>query len=389
MLSDATLAFGEQVTPALLGVDALYRAEPIGENDWLVVVNMSTTHRPEPFADYAVAHARFNELAALASTLPEADRRLYYTQLCASTMAFIDWRAKGLPFTDQLARFLHVPATPVSDAELDGLRAEMHRLLSTMGYDGSLHAQCLAWEARTRVPGDEVAGTMTALMDEAWDRTDARFPIPADKSDGMRIATVSNVAFNARCDYLSRTVELNIDPILTTPALKHLVVHEGYPGHYVQFKLRETWYREGSAPADGLLSVVNTASSCTFEGIADNGIQLIDWLDTDDDRCWALITRYRSAIGTVAAWRLHALGHDEAAVTAWLQDQSLTGGEGWAANRMRFIGAPDRAVLIWSYWWGEASVTPVWLRQPKERRQEFLRYLYGRLHSTQSVALFA
>ena len=107
MLSDATLAFGEQVTPALLGVDALYRAEPIGEND----VNMSTTHRPEPFADYAVAHARFNELAALASTLPEADRRLYYTQLCASTMAFIDWRAKGLPFTDQLARFLHVPAT--------------------------------------------------------------------------------------------------------------------------------------------------------------------------------------------------------------------------------------------------------------------------------------
>ena len=135
--------------------------------------------------------------------------------------------------------------------------------------------------------------------------------------------------------------------------------------------------------------MVNTASSCTFEGIADNGMQVIGWLDTDDDRCWALITRYRSAIGTVAAWRLHALGHDEAAVTAWLQEQSLTGGEGWAANQMRFIGAPDRAVLIWSYWWGEASVTPVWLRQPKERQQEFLRYLYGRLHSTQSVALFA
>ena len=48
-----------------------------------------------------------------------------------------------------------------------------------------------------------------------------------------------------------------------------------YPGHYVQFKLRETWYnREGSAPADGLLSVVNTASSHTFEGIADNGMTL-------------------------------------------------------------------------------------------------------------------
>jgi len=61
----------------------------------------------------------------------------------------------------------------------------------------------------------------------------------------------------------ARTVELNIDPTLTRPALKHLAVHECYPGHYVQFKLREAWYASGEAPADGLLSVVNTASSCT------------------------------------------------------------------------------------------------------------------------------
>src|SRR6266508_6114562 len=62
-------------------------------------------------------------------------------------------------------------------------------------------------------------------------------------SDGMHVITVSGVPFNARCNYLARQVELNIDPILTRPALKHLAVHECYPGHYVQFKLRETWYR--------------------------------------------------------------------------------------------------------------------------------------------------
>lgn len=64
----------------------------------------------------------------------------------------------------------------------------------------------------------------------------------------------------------------------------------------------------GKAAADGLLSVVNTASSSPFEGIADNGLHVIDWIVSDDDRLAELLTRYRSGIGTVAAWRLHAEG---------------------------------------------------------------------------------
>jgi hypothetical protein len=181
---------------------------------------------------------------------------------------------------------------------------------------------------------------------------------------------------------------LNTDPILTYQGLKHLTVHEAYPGHYVQFKLRETWYRDGLAPADGLLSVVNTASSSPFEGIADNGMNVLEWVETDNDRLQALLGRYRSGIGTGAAWRLHALDWSEAKVTDWLRTQSLAGGEGWVEGRMRFISAPSRAVLIWSYWWGVASVAPVYHQVPVERRPEFLHYLYGRMHSNQTVAMF-
>jgi len=390
MLSDATLAYGEDMARALLGVDALYRslAAEGEEDDGLVVVNMAPDHRPEPYATYAEARERLGELARRAETLPESDRRAYYGQLCESTLALLEWREHGLSFTEQLSRFLHVPAAPVLDEELDGLRREMRALLSGMGYDGDLPAQCAAWEDRTRVPRDEVAGVLNGLCDEAWERTVARMALPAPRSDGMRVATVSGAAFNARCNYLGRTVELNIDPVLTRPALKHLAVHECYPGHYVQFKLRETWYKEGTAPADGLLSVVNSASSCTFEGIADNGLLLLDWLDTDDDRFAALMSRYRSGIGTGAAWRLHALGWPEDRVTEWLSGESLVGGNGWAANRMRFIAAPHRAVLIWSYWWGEAVVTPAWRRVPPERQADFLRFLYGRMHSPRTVGMF-
>jgi hypothetical protein len=320
--------------------------------------------------------------------LPEADRRLYYHQLAVSTLAFVRWRTTGLSFSEQLSSFLHVPPLPVAASELDALRGELHMLLTHMGYNGDLEAQCTAWQARVRVPPEEVGTILKALCDEAWDRTQRVLAIPAPKSDGMQIEAVTGVPFNARCNYLERKVELNVDPVLTLPGLKHLALHECYPGHYVQFKLREAWYAAGKAPADGLLSVVNTASSSPFEGIADNGIFLLDWVEGDDDRVQHVLSRYRSGIGTVAAWKLHANHEPEAAVRAWLAANSLVGGAGWVDNRMRFIAAPARAVLIWSYWWGQAVVTPAFQAVPAARQTEFLNFLYGRMHSPVTVGMF-
>lgn len=388
MLSDATLSYGEDMVRALLGVDELLHVQGGEEDDRLVVLNMAPNHRADAFAGYAAATAHFEDLRHGAATLPEADRRRYYDQLCGSTLALLEWRQGQLAFRDQISRFLHVPAEPASDDELTRLRSDMHSLLNSMGYDGDLERQCTDWETRHRVPVDEIPGTLQALLDQAWDRTAGVIDLPDPKSDGMRVTMVSGVPFNARCDYLRRTVELNAEPVLTYQALKHLAVHECYPGHYVQFKLRETWYREGTAPADGLLSIVNSASSSPFEGIADNGIRVIDWIADDDDRLASLITRYRSGIGTGAAWRLHALKWPSEQVITWLGERALVGGEGWAANRLRFIAAPQRAALIWSYWWGERSVQPVWDSLPQTRRADFLHYLYGRMHSPQTVGMF-
>ena len=389
-LSATTLTFGSRVASALLGLDQLFRTES-GDDDGLVVVNLGAGGHlhPAPFATYREARSAFGELGRAADSLPEPDRRVYYADLIESSQAFIDWRDGGLPFEAQLSRFLHVPAAPVADSELDALRGVLRDQLTRLGYQGSLATQASEWETRNRVAPEDVPAELARLLDAAWDRTEATLlPIPAAKSDGMRVAGVSGVAFNARCNYLERTVELNTDPTLTRAGLKHLAVHEGYPGHYLQFKLRQTLYQQGRSPADGLLSVVNTASSSVFEGIADAGMTMIDWHDGGDDAVQATATRYRSGIATGAAWRLHALKWSPGRVADWLRSVTLLGGEGWVANRMAFISAPARAALIWSYWWGEPAVTAAWKAVAVEDRPDFLEFLHGRMHSNRSVAMF-
>jgi hypothetical protein len=391
MLSETTLAYGNRLASAILALDKVYRLES-GDQDGLAVLNMDLEHKIQPaaLATYSDLRSHFVQLQLETADLPEPDRRVYYDQFCGSMLAFIDWRENGLTFSERLSRFLHVPAAPASDDQLNLLRSSLRDRLNAMGYSGDLSAQCAQWEARNRVPADEVPGVIEEFMSTAWDRTNERvMTIPAPKSDGMKITCVSGVPFNARCNYLARKVELNIDPILTRPALKHLTVHEGYPGHYLQFKLRETWFKEGKAAADSLFSTVNNASSSVFEGVADTGLRMLDWYETDDDHIQGLLNRYRAGIVTSAAWRMHALGWEPAQVRDWLFGVTLTGGEGWISNRMGFIAAPSRSVLIWTYWWGEAAVSPVWERVPPQRLPEFYRFMYRGLHSIQSIGMFS
>ncbi len=390
MLSNQTLEYSKRLAPVILAVDALYTLET-GETEGLVVQKLRTKEQvlPAKFKNYAEAREALLILKAEAAGLPEPDRRVYYDQMCHSLLAFVTWRMEGLPFAEQLKNFIHVPAQPASDGELDQLRGNMRQLLNGMGYTGDLAAQCAAWEAHVRVPADEVAELLEAMMDEAWDRAEKYlFQIPAEKSDRMRVIPVTGVHFNAMCNYAERRVHLNVDPVLTRPGLKHLTVHEGIPGHYLQFKMREVDLLEGTGAVDGSLSVVNTAGATVFEGIGDNGLRMLNWLDTDDDRVQSHMNRYRAGIGTGAAWRMHALGWSKEKVADWLRSKSLVGGEGWIANRMGFISAPSRAVLIWSYWWGEAVVAPVWEKAPVAQRAEFLRFMYDRVHSNDSIAMF-
>jgi hypothetical protein len=389
MLSEKTIRYSHEFASVFLGVDALYRAHPDGDHIGLVIMNLAEgAITPTRFADIDQALTHLLDLQYRSVDLPEPDRRLFYQQLCHTTASILKWLRDGLPFPDRIRDFLHLDGIPPSASDLDSFRTQMQSLLTDMGYHGDLRAQCAEWEKRNRVPPDEVKQVMEVLLDEGWERTHRLISIPATKDDGLSVVTLSSDHFNARCDYRTRIVAINIDPVITRPALKHLVVHEAYPGHYVQFKIRQTHYHNGTGTAEALFSMLKSPSSCLFEGLADSGMHLLEWFEGDDDRFIMLMNRYQAGIAAAASWRLHHLGlaHDD--VRNWLRDQALIGGEAWVSHRMGYISPKQRGMHIWSYWKGEPILTSVWERIAVDDRPVFLDYLFGRLHSPQTVHMF-
>lgn len=389
MLSKETLGYGDKITAITLGIDRLYREEERlagRETDGLAVLNMGFD-KVWDVDDYAEAREVLRELSKEAYSLPEDDRRMYYAQACMSLDSFCVSRMGMMAdIRPQVSMFLHVNPAPTSEAELNGYYARLRSALNSMGYDGDLKAQLSEWEARNRVPAENVKEVMSELMDVARERTGAILELP--ENDYYRCETESGSAFNAKSDYDNRTVWINTDPVLTLPGLKHLVCHECYPGHFMQFTLRRVLYERGLAASDGLLSVVNHSSSSTFEGIADAGIEFIDWVENDDDRVYQILGDMRSALGTMSSYQMHVLKWPEAEVEKWLADHALIGGEGWVKGRLRFIRDTARSALIWSYWRGDQGVFDIWHNVSVEDRVRFFEYIYGRLHTVQSMQMF-
>lgn len=385
MLDPATLRYSERLTCAYRGLDMLHRAANPDDRWGIVVLDMGEAPKAAEFTSWAEAKSAFERLEAEASELAEDDRRQYYTDLCRSAHTVIAWNisADGLTLEEQVAGFLAAEPRPASEAELMAVRAELAAALAAAGYDGNLSRAAATWESDTRIAPDDLVATMTALMLEASERAATVFDLPLPPLPAVKL--VRGAAFNARCDFTNRVVELNADPTITLGGLRHLVVHEVIPGHCLQFSSRVQAYREGWGGADGLLSLVKSAGSPLFEGIADAGNELIGW-DDPMDRIAALISRLHAGLGTVVAWGLHRDGWDLKRARAYLHQHALTGGIGWVENRLAYISPRGRGAHVWSYWLGERHLRPLY-RQRGNIDARFLRDIYGRMHSLASLAL--
>jgi len=131
--------------------------------------------------------------------------------------------------------------------------------------------------------------------------------------------------------------------------------------------------------------VTSSASSALFEGIADNGLAFLDWIEGPEDELGIALQRLRSALRCNAAWMMHAQGKSLDEIVPVV----ATGGFQYqvtARSRLAFLGHDLRAPFVYAYWCGDMAVDAVWKTVPRERRSEFWAYLYGNMHTPRTLA---
>lgn len=381
---------GKELAELTAGIDALYRRTPRSDGfldkEGLIPVAMAEV-TPTPLADYAEAR---DKLEALKAKLPaEAESELradYVAEMLDSLLALVTtFEAGPISFADRVARQIRVVDTLMPTEVLDGYRDTIRQKLDELGFSGgSLEEDFTRYEEQARVPVDQVLGVLSDYIREARTRTVAEmFPSMAD--EWMEPVGVTQVPFSAYCDFPTRKVLLNLDFPYTRFSLKHLATHEVFPGHLVHMKLREEMVADGRMPLDGAQVVTSSASSALFEGIADNGMEFLDWLEGPEDALGVATQRLRSALRCNAAWMMHQQGMSLDDIVPIMAEQGLQDPV-TARSRLAFLHHNLRAPFVYAYYGGEMAVHAVWKKVPRERRKEFWTYLYGHMHTPMTLA---
>jgi hypothetical protein len=385
------MKLGKELAELTAGIDQLYRNTPRSDGfldkEGLIPVAVAEV-TPRLLADYDEAVDALNALRARLPAEAESPlRRDYIDEMIDSLLMLVaTFREEKVSFADRVSRQIRVSTQRIDDDVLEGYRSIIREKLDELGYSGGALAEDLArYEATVRVPVDQVLDTMRTLTLEARERVTASMYPMADQ--WMEPVGVSAVPFSAYCDYPSRKVLMNLDFPYTRFALKHLATHEVFPGHLVHLALRERYVADGSMPLDGAQVVTSSASSALFEGIADNGMFFLDWIDGPEDELGVALQRLRGALRCNAAWMMHAEGMTLDQIVPIIAEGGFQDPV-TARSRLAFLGHNLRAPFVYAYWCGDMAVHEVWSKVPTERRTEFWEYLYGNMHTPTTLKTY-
>ena len=386
-------AIGTEITAVAMGLDLFERTQarsgglldgeglvPIYLGDDLVPPRAYTAWRPL-FDDLAVLRERIADRPADA-------RRVFLEEMASSLQAAARlFSGEAMSYADKLRDLVGAPAEPVPEGRIDQLTRDLDVALAGAGATGAdLSERVHRWEADRAIDPAKLEQGFAELLAAAKARTDAMIFDTGDYE--MRLNGVSDAPYTARCGFKERRMDLNVDNRFTRAAMKHLVCHEVFPGHATQLLYTLAEVRAGRSPADALLCTANAVTGCVQEGIGDQGVALIDWIEDEDDEIHMLLRTLKSAVQTTAAWRLMVLGEPREVVADYLRTAAF-GQEAWVQGRLRMAEHPFRGPFIASYYAGDESVRTVRERVGAADRGAFNAYLYGQVHSPDSLEMFA
>ncbi|RUT31078.1 hypothetical protein EMQ25_09375 [Arsenicitalea aurantiaca] len=383
---------GRELTAVTMGIDAFERTKANGESlldgEGLVPIYMGgDIVAPRPYTDWSAPRADLAALADAVAGLGEGPRKTFLEGMLRSLKVAVRLFSGAAPsFEEKVTDLVGAPAGREDPELIETARDRLDALLTRAGFaEGGLGARVSAWEKQKAIPADRIEAVFRELMAEAKARTDAR--IFDTGAYDMVLNPIRNAHYTARCSFNEGKMDLNLDLHFTRAALKHLVCHEVFPGHSTQLLSTRAAVDAGEAPADALLITANAITGCVQEGIGDQGVQLIDYIEDEDDEIHLHLRRLRSACQTSAAWMLMVEGVPADEVADYLRETAM-GQEAWVQGRLRMAAHPFRGPFIASYWAGNEAVRRVRERVTEAQWPDFLKTLYGHANSPASLDMF-
>lgn len=389
------MKLGGELAAITAGLDLLYRSRNrnagILDAEGLIPVAVADVE-PQGFESYEEAEAALLSLRNRLGQAESALRRDWLDEMSDSLLALIaTFRGDAISFAERLRRQIRVETRDIPEDIIAGYHRGIREALDELGFrSGSLLEDFSRWEADARIPEDKVLDVLAEFQRQARTRCGTlATALKADWIDGEWIQPVGqrDVPYSAYCDFPGRQVLLNVGFPYTAFSLKHLAVHEAFPGHLVHLKLRERRVAEGRMPLDAAQVVTSSASSALFEGIADNGLLFLDWVETPEDHLGHHLQRLRSALRCRAAWRVLGEGRPLEEVVPDIAAASLQSPE-VTRSRLAFLGHNLRSPFVYAYWCGEMAVDAVWSKTAPEDRADFWEYLYGNMHTPKTLTAY-
>ena len=389
-VGERSVALGRRLTEITLGIDALgaRTARAAGDADYEDLVPIFIGEglvEPQRFDDWESVENALASLKLDIGSVHDEARKLFLFEMVRSLRASATFFSGAqIGFEEKVRNLVGVPAETVSDAEIEAIHAHLDRLLARRGFtSGSLAERVDAWQIGRYLNPDDIPAVFDALMTIAKERTDAMIWPTGDYT--MRLNAVRNVPYAGRCSFVRGEMDINLDVLVTRSSLKHLVCHEVFPGHSTQLLSTLAVAKTGEAPLDALLCTANAVTGAVQEGIGDQGIDLIDWVEDEDDAAQIELRRLQTATGTNAAWHLHCSGWTRERSIGYLRDVGF-GQESWATVRTGMALHPFRGIFLASYWFGNETVKE--LREAaRDRPKRLIDALFREVNSIASLRL--
>lgn len=382
----------EKYVRTAIGMDELFRrnlsdSEAAFSSEGLLPVVL-TKIESKPLSSWLDAKEALTELYSEYKSLENDIRRNYMSEQIASTILLGEWvfERKGFEYRHLVKNLLQVDPNPVTENQRKLLHGKLDVLLSDKNYKGGLKDKVEAWRKEHVVDKASLGAVLKELTAAAKEQT-IEFGIKEIADINIEPQVVHDVPYNAYIDFLGNQMLINGDLEHTYEDLKHLITHETFPGHAAHMEVRRQKVEAGDIPLDAALVFTNTASSPIFEGIADNGERFLEWDKSLDDRINQLLQAAKSLASYGGAHMLHEENKEIEEVKQFFKDFAFMN-DAAVDSRVRFISHPLRKTFMYAYWRGNEAVYRAYKNVSKEQFPQFISYLYGNMHSANTVNQF-